>query len=67
MCVMSPTKPREAAMKPADFTALLERTGIGQSEAARLLGVGRTTVIRWLKGDTPISEANALLIRKRIK
>lgn len=67
MATMSPAKARPAAMTPAEFRERLERAGIGQSEAARILGVGRSTVIRWLKDKTPIVAANALLIKKRIK
>lgn len=67
MSVMSPAKPRPAAMTKEDFAAILESLGLGATAAGRLIGVHRHTIIRWLDGSTPISEPNALLIRKRTK
>lgn len=66
MVSMSPAKPRPAAMSAKTFAKLLKDAGLGQSEAARVLGVHRHTVIRWLDGTTPIAEPNALLIRERL-
>lgn len=66
MVTMSPAKPRPAAMSARTFAKLLKGAELGQSAAARLLGVHRHTIIRWLDGTSPISEANALLIRDRI-
>lgn len=65
MSVMSPA--RKAAMSAEEFTKLLETKGISQAEAARLLGVHRSTVLRWADGTAPITEANTLLIRDRIR
>lgn len=54
-------------MSRAEFRDLLAAAGLGRSEAARRLGVGRSTVHRWLNGPTPIARANAALIRKLIR
>ena len=49
-------------MKPKQFAELLAAAGLNQTQAAALLEVARTTVVRWLNGSTPISRANARLI-----
>lgn len=67
MVTMSPSKKRPAAMTPKAFKKILADAGLNQSEAARILGVNFGTVSRWLSGYTPISAANALLIRHLIK
>lgn len=67
MVSMSPPRKRAEAMSSTTFAKILRDAGLGQTAAARLLGVHRHTVIRWLDGTTPISDANALLIRNRIK
>ena len=67
METMSPPKARPAAMTPEAFAKLLAKAKLGQTAAARALGVNRHTIIRWLKGTTPIAEANALLIKARLK
>lgn len=54
-------------MTPEAFAKLLAKAKLGQTAAARALGVNRHTIIRWLKGTTPIAEANALLIKARLK
>lgn len=65
MGVMSPA--REAAMSAEEFAKLLESKGMSQAEAARALGVHRSTVLRWLTNEAPITAANSLLIRSRIR
>lgn len=58
-------------MLPKELQDLMDAAGLNQTTAAVKLGVNRRTVIRWLKkpkdGGVPISAANALLIRDRIK
>lgn len=49
-------------MTPAQFKARLEAAGLNQTQAADLLEIARTTVVRWLNGSVPISRANARLI-----
>ena len=58
---------QSTAMSADEFRAILEAAGVPQHRAAVLLGVGQTTVFRWLHGEAPISEARAALIRERIK
>lgn len=58
-----PHKKKPSAMTAEEFRTLLGSLGLKQGEAADRLGVDRRTVVRWLSGDTPISPANALLIR----
>jgi plasmid maintenance system antidote protein VapI len=62
MPVMPPT-PRKAVMSPEAFRSLLKKVDVNHTQAAKRLGVGRATVLRWLNGTTPISRANARLIR----
>lgn len=64
---MSPPTPRKSAMSASAFAKLFKSGGHNHSTASRLLGVSRRTVIRWLEGTTPISEANRLLILDRMK
>ncbi len=59
-----PPKPRKAYMTPAQFRAILAKAKVKNTHAAVMLGVARTTVIRWLNESTPISRANARLIRE---
>ena len=49
-------------LTPADLSALLARLGLSQSEAARLLGVHRAQVTRWLAGR-PVPGPAARLLR----
>jgi transcriptional regulator with XRE-family HTH domain len=49
-----------------EFARLLADKRLTQQEAADRLGVHRRTVLRWLHGHTPISEAVSLLIRAKI-
>lgn len=64
MCVMSPA--RQAGMSATEFKKLLKNAGLKHAEAARLLGVHRSTVMRWADGTAPITEANSLLVRAKI-
>ena len=61
-----PANPQPAAMTADEFRAILDVAGLNTVQAAKILGVGTTTVDRWLHGETPISEARAALIRARI-
>ena len=55
-------------MKPDELRRLMEAAGVTKKTAlARLLGVHRATVYRWLGGTTPIDAANAMLIRSKLK
>jgi transcriptional regulator with XRE-family HTH domain len=54
-------------MKGSDFRRLIEAADLDTKQVAELLGVGRSTVYRWLNDETPISPGNVLLIRSRIK
>ena len=65
-CVM-PHQPQPSAMSADEFRAILEAAKMPQHRAAGLLGVGSTTIFRWLNDETPITEARAALIRERIK
>lgn len=46
---------------------LLKRKGVSQRELARRMEIHFTTVFRWVKGDSNIDKANALLIREVLK
>lgn len=67
MGVMSPAKPRKAAMTADEFRKRLEKAELKLIEAARILGVDVATVSRWRANKTPISESAAKLIRLTIK
>lgn len=64
MPLMSPAKPNPPAMAPKTFRKLITAAGLSVTAAAKALKVRRETVHRWLSGKTPISRANALLIRE---
>lgn len=67
MSLMAKRRPAGAGMTAADLDTLIRAAGLNQTTAAAALGVSRRTVIRWLRGDTPISAPNALYIRTVIK
>lgn len=59
---------RQAAMTPKELAALIadhpgDRTN---TRAARMIGVNRVTVQRWLSGARPIGTAYASLIREKL-
>jgi transposase len=55
-------------MSVDEFKKLTEAAGLTKKAAiARAIGIHRATVYRWLDGTTPIGEANALLIRAKLK
>lgn len=62
-----PRKPRKSGMERQELRALLDANDLTLDAAAKLLGVAKSTVHRWLKGPTPIAESSAFLIRARIK
>ncbi len=58
---------RERAMTPKELAALIAALGENQNtRAARLIGVNRVTVQRWLSGARPIGSAYAALIREKL-
>lgn len=58
-----PARPNNPAMTGKEFHELLEAAGVTQRALAEQLGVHHVTLSRWASGHTPISKANALLIR----
>lgn len=62
-----PPKPRAQAMTGDELRDLLKRKGVSQRELARRMEIHFTTVFRWVKGDSNIDKANALLIREVLK
>ena len=54
-------------MKPAQLRDLIARSGLKRYEAAAKLRVDRVTLWRWLRGHTPISHANATMIRATLR
>ncbi len=65
--------PRPAKMTPTQLRKLIKDAGLAdatKSEIATVLGVARSHLYRWLQGGadggTNITEANALLIRKKL-
>lgn len=54
-------------MKPEQLRQIIERFDLSVSSAAKLLGVHRVSVHKWLSGKTPISAAATALIRERLK
>lgn len=60
-------KAKSAAMAPITLRRTVAGSGLSVTEAAEKLKVARRTLHRWLSGRTPISRANALLIRDAFK
>lgn len=54
-------------MTPQQLRDILESSGLTQRDAAAKLGVSRSTLNRWLKGESTIDQANSLLIRQKLK
>ena len=50
-------------MTPAEFRAALDRLGLSQVGAARLLGYGGRTAQHWAAGTAEIPPAVAILLR----
>lgn len=64
---MSPSKANEPAMTKEALRTLLTEAKVNVTAAAKKLEIRRETLHRWLKGTTPISRANAALIRETFK
>lgn len=64
MCGMPP---RKSAMTPDQLRARIDASGLSVSAFARLLGVDRGTVHRWLSGMHAIDSGSAALIREKLK
>ena len=50
-------------MTPATLSATLQRLGLSQAEAARLLGVTPGAVTRWVRGNRPVPGPVVRLLR----
>ena len=50
-------------MTPTQFRAALDRLGLTQVGAARLLGVDARTVRRWALGERPVHPTVVVLLR----
>lgn len=50
-------------MTAKQYQAALDRLGLSQLGAARLIGVGPRTSRRWAAGDAEIPESAAILLR----
>lgn len=54
-------------MTPAEFLADLEAIALPPALAARLMGVHRSTVYRWLDGSTRIPEAARRILKLEVE
>lgn len=54
-------------MTPERLREILEASGLTQRQAAERLGVNKSTLTRWLSGQCPISQANATLIKAKLR
>ena len=50
-------------MTPADFRSALQRLGLSQTGASRILGVADRTIRSWLTGERSVPEPVAKLMR----
>jgi DNA-binding transcriptional regulator YiaG len=50
-------------MTPAELNRLLDRLGISQVDAARIIGITDRTMRNYVSGDTNIPEPTAKLLR----
>lgn len=50
-------------MTPADFRSTLQRLGLSQTGASRILGVADRTIRSWLTGERSVPEPVAKLMR----
>ncbi len=54
-------------MTAGEFQRLLKASNMKPLHLARELGVGRSTLYRWLTGETPITHVAAIAIRSILK
>lgn len=68
---MAEKQSRPAKMSPEELRRLIIEAGHADTPkgklASEVIGCARSHLYRWLKGDTPITEANALLLRSKLK
>lgn len=50
-------------MSPQHLRAILDRLGLSQSEASRLLGIDPRTMRRWVLDEQPVPSPVAILFR----
>lgn len=50
-------------MSAAELRAILDRLGLSQSEASRLLGIDPRTMRRWVLDEQPVPAPVAILFR----
>jgi DNA-binding transcriptional regulator YiaG len=56
-------EPEFDPMTATEFDAVIDRLGLSQVAAARLLGFNERTVRRWALGETPIPDVAARFLR----
>ena len=61
-----PARPKPAAMTADEFRAIIDASGLTQSDVAKVLGVSSGTVTRWANAEVPITAEKASLIRDRL-
>ncbi len=54
-------------MSAAEFRRLKGALGLSNGPLAKLLGVGRRTPQKWAKGEQPVHQSSALLMRLMVR
>ena len=54
-------------MTPKQYAEIIERLGLSQRGAGKLLGVDERTSRKWIAGDARIPESAAKLLRLMVK
>ena len=54
-------------MSPRDFKYAIDILGLDQAKTARVLGISERTTRRYIRGETVIPPAHALLLRAMVR
>jgi plasmid maintenance system antidote protein VapI len=57
----------QRTMTPGQFVIVLDTLGLYQAEVARVLGISERTARRYVRGETIIPAAHALLLRAMVR
>jgi transcriptional regulator with XRE-family HTH domain len=58
---------QERSMEPTDFVITLIKLNLDQAKCARFLGISERTTRRYVRGETAIPPAHALLLRAMVR